>query len=177
LPIYEFEGNRPVIDPSSYIHPQSIIIGKVEIGKRCYIGAGAVIRGDLGKIVIGDGSAIEENCVIHSGPDSIAIIEEDVIVGHAAVIHGPCLIKSQVTIGMGAIVSSQCEMESTTFLGAGSVLPPGRSVPRGKLAVGNPARVVKDLDEKLIAYNRKATKTYQDLVSRYINSLVQIGPP
>ena len=171
MAIYEFEGKRPIIGKLSFIHPQAVIIGEVEIGERCYVGVGAVVRGDYGKIVIGNGSNIQENCTLHSEPDTIAILEENVLIGHAAVVHGPCLIKNNVTIGMGAIVSANTEIEQESLLAAGSILPPGKSIPSRKIAMGNPARVVKDVGDYNIVYNQLATKLYQDLAGRCLTGL------
>ena len=137
MAIYEFEGKRPSIGKDSFIHPQAVVIGEVELGERCYVGAGAVIRGDYGKIAIGSGTNIQENCILHSEPETIAIIEENSLIGHSAIIHGPCLIKENVTVGMGAIVCAGCELETNSLLAAGSVLPPGHNVPKGKIAMGN----------------------------------------
>jgi len=172
--LYEFEGKRPVISATCFIHPQASIIGNVEINNLCYIGAGAVIRGDYGKIVVGAGSAVEENVVIHSKPDTIAIIEYNVVIGHAAIVHGPCLIQRNTVVGMGAIVSDGCEIQSYSLLAAGSVLPPGHIVPSGKLAMGNPAKVTKDLDEKLLNYIDYASSIYQNLSQRSIVGLKPI---
>lgn len=171
MPIYEFEGKRPSIPASSFVHPQATIIGAVEIGEKCYIGAGAVVRGDYGKIVIGNGSNIQENCVVHAEPDSVALLEENVLVGHSAIVHGPCIIQQNVTVGMGAIVSTRCKMESGSLLAAGSVLPPGRNVPPRKLAIGNPARVTRDLDENTSVYQKIGIKLYQELAERCIKGL------
>jgi len=171
LPLYEFEGKRPIIASSSHIHPQAVLIGEVEIKENCFIGAGAVIRADYGKIVIGNGCAVEENCVIHAEPDTIAIIEDNVLIGHGAIVHGPCLIKQEVTIGMGSIVSTRCEIGPQSLLAAGSVLPPGKDIPQRKLAMGNPARVIKDLEDELLEYNHRGTKLYQNLSARYFKSL------
>jgi carbonic anhydrase/acetyltransferase-like protein (isoleucine patch superfamily) len=171
LAIYEFEGKRPVIGMSSFIHPQAVVIGEVEIGNNCYVGAGAVVRGDYGKIAVGNGSNIQENCTIHSEPETIAILEENVLVGHGAIVHGPCLIKSNATIGMGAIVSSNTEVGEKSLLAAGSILPPGKNVPSRKVAMGNPARVVKEMDDYNLVYNQVAVKLYQDLAERCINGL------
>ncbi|MGS0764157.1 gamma carbonic anhydrase family protein [Syntrophomonas curvata] len=171
MPIYEFEGKRPAIGKDCFVHPQAVIIGEVELGERCYVGAGAVIRGDYGKIVIGSGTNIQENCIIHSEPETIAIIEENSLIGHSAIVHGPCLVQQNVTVGMGSIISSGCELESDSLLAAGSVLPPGRTVPKAKIAMGNPARVVKDLDEQNRIYNQIGVKLYQDLALRCIHDL------
>lgn len=175
MAIYEFEGKRPVIGKDCFIHPQAVIIGEVELGERCYVGAGAVIRGDYGKIVIGNGTNIQENCVIHSEPETIAIIEENSLIGHSAIVHGPCLVQQNVTVGMGSIISSGCELESESLLAAGSVLPPGRTVPKAKIAMGNPARVVKDMDEQNRIYNQIGVKLYQDLALRCIHDLKLIS--
>jgi carbonic anhydrase/acetyltransferase-like protein (isoleucine patch superfamily) len=174
MALYEFEGKRPSIGKDTFVHPQAVIIGEVEIGERCYVGAGAVIRGDYGKIAIGSGTNIQENCILHSEPETIAIIEENSLIGHSAIVHGPCLIKQNVTVGMGAIICAGCELEIDSLLAAGSVLPPGRNVPKGKMAMGNPARVVKDLDEFNKLYNQIGVKLYQDLSIRCINGLTLI---
>lgn len=175
MPIYEFEAKRPQIANSSYVHPQAVLIGAVEIGEYCYIGAGAVIRGDYGKIVVGNCSAIEDNCVVHTEPESIAIIEDKVLIGHGAIVHGPCLIKQEVTVGMGAIVSTGCEIGPRSLLAAGSVLTPGKIVPEGKLAAGNPVRTLNELEERLLDYNRMGTRLYSELCGRYQQSLKLIS--
>jgi len=171
MALYEFEGKRPSTGKTSYIHPQAVLIGEIEIGELCFVGAGAVIRGDYGKIIIGSGSAIEENCIIHAEPESIAIIEENVTVGHGAIIHGPCLIKNNVVIGMGAIVCSRCEIGPKSLLGAGSILPQGHNIPEQKMAVGNPASIIRNMNEKDLKYNKIASEIYQDLATRCISNL------
>jgi len=171
LAIYEFEGKRPQIGTLCFIHPQATVIGDVQLGDHCYVGAGAVVRADYGKIVVGAGSNIQENAVIHAEPETIALLEENVLIGHSAIIHGPCLIQHNVTVGMGSIVSNGCELHSESLLGSGSVLPPNQIVPSRKLAMGNPAKVVKDVDEKYIMYNQIGTQMYQDLAQRCIKGL------
>jgi len=169
--VYEFEGKRPVIGKSSFVHPQAVIIGEVEIGEHCYVGAGAVVRGDYGKIVVGSGTNIQENSTLHSEPDTIAILEENVLIGHAAIVHGPCLVKTKSTIGIGSIVCSGTEIGEESLLAAGSILPPGKTIPPRKVAMGNPARVVKDVDDHNLVYNQIAVKLYQDLAERCLNGL------
>lgn len=166
MPLYEFEGKRPVIADSCFIHPQAVIIGDVKMGENCFVGAGAVIRGDYGRVVIGDGCNVQENCVIHSEPETSAILEDNVLVGHGAVVHGPCLLKTYSTVGMMALVSSGCELGRESLLAAGSILPPGRVIPDRKLALGNPAKAVKDVTDYMVMYSQVATKLYQDLAAR-----------
>ena len=174
MPFYEFEGKMPQLDESCFIHPDAILIGDVTIGKKCFIGAGAVLRGDYGRIVIGDGSNVQENCVIHSRPDTTALIEENVDIGHGAIIHGPCTIKNNVTIGMGSVICDGCQVGTGCFIGAGSLLPANAVIPDNKLAFGSPAKVVKDTTESQQAFTRNAVEIYQNLCERYHKSLQRI---
>lgn len=174
MPIYEFEGKQPIIPVNCFVHPEAVIIGCVELGEHCFVGAGAVLRGDYGKIVLGPGCAVEENTVIHSEIGSITILEEQVIASHRAIIHGPCLIKHNAVIGMGAIVSTGCELGEFCFLGAGSLLPPGKSIPARMLAVGNPAKITRDMDESLYESTRSEYKAYQDIIHRYQTGLKRL---
>lgn len=166
MPFYEFEGKRPVIGENSFVHPQATVIGEVKLGQNCYVGAGAILRGDYGCIEIGNGSNIQENAVMHAEPGTVAVIGEDVLVGHAAIVHGPCIIHDRVIIGMGSLISTGCEMGEGSFLAAGSVLPPGRLIPAHHLAMGNPATVVKEVSGNLAQYNEIAVKLYKDLAIR-----------
>lgn len=171
MPLYEFEGKKPVIGKNSFVHPQAVIIGDVTIGENCYIAAGAVIRGDYGKITIGDGSNVQDNATMHTEPGTEAVIDKNVLIGHAAIVHGPCLIKEYAIIGMGAIVNAGCQIEEESVLAAGSLLPPGKTVPFRKIAMGNPAKVVKEADENMLKYNQLAVKIYQDLANRSLEGL------
>jgi carbonic anhydrase/acetyltransferase-like protein (isoleucine patch superfamily) len=176
MAIYEFEGNRPEISDLSYIHPSASVIGNVLIGDQCFIGPGAVIRADYGKVCLGAGCAVEDNCIIHSEPSSIVIMENDIIIGHGAIVHGPCLIKNNAIIGMGSIVSTGCEIGSYAFLAAGTILLPGQHIPERTLAAGNPATLKKPVDEKLLYYSQKAPDLYRDLCWRCRKGLKLITP-
>lgn len=166
MSLYEFEGKRPQIDETSFIHPQAVIIGDVRIGQHCYVGAGAIIRGDYGSIIIEAGTNIQENSVLHSEPETVAHIGADVLIGHAAIVHGPCTLHNNVIIGMGALVSTHCVMEEGSFLAAGSILPPRRIIPARQLAMGNPAKAVRETTEEMVQYNLISIKLYQDLAQR-----------
>jgi carbonic anhydrase/acetyltransferase-like protein (isoleucine patch superfamily) len=163
---YEFEGKKPVVGKTSFVHPQAVVIGDVVVGEKCYIGAGVILRGDYGRVLVGDGSNIQENTVVHSNPESAAIIGKDVLIGHAAIVHGPCELSDNAVVGMGALVSVGCSIEADGMLAAGSVLPPGRTIPARKLAVGNPARIARDVDEQIQNINHMSVKFYQDLAGR-----------
>jgi len=169
MTLYEFECKYPVVPKSTFVHPQAVIIGSVELGEGCFIGPGAVIRGDFGRIVIGNGTNIQDNCIIHADVDTAAIIGDNILIGHGAIVHGPCLIGEYVVIGMGAIVSSGCELGHESLLAAGSLLTPRSIVPPRKLAIGKPAAFTKDMSEKMITDNKDALQHYQKLSKRYID--------
>ncbi|HWP98501.1 MAG TPA: gamma carbonic anhydrase family protein [Syntrophomonadaceae bacterium] len=171
MALYEFEGKHPLIPENSFVHPQASVIGEVELGEGCFIGPGAVIRGDYGRIVVGRGSNVQDNSVIHADPDSIAIIEDNVIIGHGAILHGPCLVKQGAMVGMGAIVSNGCELGLGSVLAAGSLLTPGQIIPDHKVALGNPALIIKDLSDNTSTYLDMGARLYQELSVRCVKGL------
>ncbi|MDD4172007.1 MAG: gamma carbonic anhydrase family protein [Syntrophomonas sp.] len=171
MPLYEFEGKRPSIPQSTFVHPDAVVIGDVVLGEGCLVGAGAVIRGDFGRIIIGSGSNVQDNCVIHVDINTEAIIHDNVLIGHGAIVHGPCIINEYAVIGMGAIVSMGCEIGPESILAAGSLLPNGRVVPPRKVAMGNPATTMKDLSDKNILMSKEGLKHYQKLTKRCIDGL------
>jgi Carbonic anhydrases/acetyltransferases, isoleucine patch superfamily len=165
--LYEFEGKRPQTESSSFIHPDAVLIGAVIIGKKCFIGPGAVLRGDYGSIIVGDGSNVQDNCILHSQPDKALVIDENVDIGHGSIIHGPITINSNAVIGMGSILCDGCVVGTGSFLGAGCLLTPNTVIPPNKLVVGNPARIIRDVSEQHRGFSRKAAEVYQDLCERY----------
>mgnify|MGYP000989355922 CR=1 FL=1 len=171
MPLYEFEGKRPSIPQSTFVHPDAVVIGDVVLGEGCLVAAGAVIRGDFGRIIIGSGSNVQDNCVIHVDINTEAIIHDNVLIGHGAIVHGPCIINEYAVIGMGAIVSMGCEIGTESILAAGSLLPNGRAVPPRKVAMGNPATTMKDLSDKNILMAKEGLKHYQKLTKRCMDGL------
>ncbi|HHW60401.1 MAG TPA: gamma carbonic anhydrase family protein [Syntrophomonadaceae bacterium] len=174
MAIYEFEEKRPVIAATAFIHPQATVIGEVSIGERCYIGAGAIIRGDYGSISIGDGTNVQENAVLHTEPTTALEIQENVLIGHAAIVHGPGVARKGATIGMGAVVNASFDLGEHSMLAAGSLLPPRREIPACKLAMGNPARVSKEIPEQQQTINRISVEFYQELAGRCQQSLKRL---
>ncbi len=174
MPFYRFENKIPRVGRSTFVHPEAVIIGGVEIGEGCYIGAGAVLRGDFGWIKIGNGSSVQDNCVIHSNVDVEAFIEDNVLIGHGAVIHGACIIREYTTIGMGAIVSEGCETGRESLLAAGSLLPPGVNIPPRQMAMGSPANKLREMSEEQIKRNRYGLGLYQALAARSLTGLTSL---
>ncbi len=173
MAMYEFEGKRPAVDPEAYVHPEAVLIGDVEVGRKCFIGAGAVLRADFGRIRVGDGSNVQENCVIHVSPDVEAVIEEDVVFAHGAVMHD-ARIKTGGVVGMNAVILHGAVVEEKGMVAAGSVVPGGFVVPAGKIVAGNPARVKKDLPEEYEAFRQQGIALYQELPERCRRGLKRI---
>jgi carbonic anhydrase/acetyltransferase-like protein (isoleucine patch superfamily) len=169
MSIYKFEDKIPKIAKTSYVHPQAAIIGDVEIADDCFIGAGAILRGDFGKISIGRGTSIQENCVIHVGGEGMVSIGSNVIIAHGAILHD-ATIKSYVLIGMGSILMTGVFCEDHVMIAAGSIVKENFHIPSNVVIAGNPARIVRPLldDQRKRIY--QGVKTYQDLVKRYKKS-------
>lgn len=167
---YEFEGKRPYADPEAFVHPDAVLIGDVIVDRGGYIGAGAVLRGDIGFIRVGSGSNVQENCVIHTFPDKPATLHPDVHVGHGCILHG-CEICSMVLVGMGSIVSDGAKIHSRCLVGAGSFVPFGMEIPEDSLVMGSPARVVKAISQEQLDRISNGLSVYQDLTRRHLKSL------
>ena len=176
MPIYEFKSRQPQISEESYVHPQAVIIGNVTIEGECFIGPGAVLRADFGSIVIRDGTSIQDNVVIHADRNLPGVrVEGDVIIGHSAILHD-VHIKTKCMIGMGAILLDGVVCEEGVFVGAGSVVSSNTNIPAGKLATGNPARIIKDVTPEQIRYARKGVLAYRELLREYRDTLKPVSP-
>jgi carbonic anhydrase/acetyltransferase-like protein (isoleucine patch superfamily) len=162
--LYEFKGYKPVVHKSSFVHPLAVVTGNVIIGKNVYIGPGAAIRGDWGEIIIEDGCNVQENCVIHMFPGVSVVLKESAHIGHCAVIHGATIGKN-VLVGMNAVVMDNAVIGDNSIIGALCFVPEGMKIPAGKVVVGNPARIIKDVSEEMLEWKTKGTKLYQQLPS------------
>lgn len=158
MAIYEFEGKQLKKGIGCYIFDEATIIGDVQLGDECYIGAGAVLRGDYGKIVIGNRSIVEDNCTVHARPGDECRIGNDVTIGHGAILHN-CDVRDFVVVGMGAIVSDYAKVGEWAVIGEGSVVKNKQEIPAGKVAVGVPAKVIADTSEE---YKKQWTE-FKDL--------------
>lgn len=159
---YEFKGYRPVVAESAFVHPQAVVTGNVIIGEDVYIGPGAALRGDWGRIEIRDGCNVQENCTIHMFPGVTVILEEGAHVGHGAVIHGAHLGKNCL-IGMNSVIMDRCQIGSGSIIGALTFLKEGTIIPDRKLVVGNPGRIIKDVSDEMLHWKTKGTELYQKL--------------
>lgn len=160
--IYSFNGYIPVVHESAFVHPQAVVTGNVTIGRDVYIGPGAALRGDWGGIEIADGCNVQENCTVHMFPGVTVRLMEGAHIGHGAVVHG-ATIGRNCLVGMNAVLMDNVELGDGCIVGALSFLPADSVWPARKVIVGNPARIVKDVSDEMLAWKTEGTKLYQQL--------------
>ncbi len=173
--IFAFDGFRPVIHESAFIHPNATVTGNVIIGRDVYVGPGAAIRGDWGGIVIEDGCNVQENCTIHMFPGVTVVLEERAHIGHGAIIHGARIGRNSL-IGMNAVVMDNATVGPESIVGALCFVPAEMQIPARKVVVGNPARIVKDVSDEMIAWKTEGTRLYQSLPAKLRGSLEPCEP-
>jgi phenylacetic acid degradation protein len=172
---YSFNSFRPVVHESSFVHPTAVVIGNVIIGKDVYIGPGAVIRGDWGGIVIEDGCNVQENCIIHMFPGITVYLKEAAHIGHGAIIHGSTIGKNSL-VGMNAVVMDNVQVGEGCIIGALAFVPEGMEIPDRKIAVGNPAKVIKDVSDQMLTWKSEGTALYQQLPKECYETLIPCEP-
>jgi len=169
--INTFEGKTPSIGQNSYVHPSADVFGNVQLGSGCWVGPGARIRGDYGRIVIGDKTAVEDNVVVHARPDEQTTIGAGVTLGHACIIHN-ATIHDWAVIGMGAIVSDWSDIGEWAVVAEGAVVRQRQEVPPGRIAVGVPAKIIdKPVSAEYKAEWKRWKEVYVDLARRYPRGL------
>lgn len=175
MAFYEFKGFKPVVHPSAYVHPQACVTGNVIIGKDVYIGPGAALRGDWGQIIIKDGCNVQENCTVHMFPGTTVILEKNAHIGHGAIVHG-AHVGENCLIGMNAVLMDDAEIGDECIVGALSFVPAKMSIPRRSIVVGNPAKVVKEVSDDMIAWKTKGTVLYQQLPKEMMEEATLCDP-
>lgn len=160
--IFEFNGFKPVIHESAFIHPNATVTGNVHIGKDVYIGPGAAIRGDWGEIIIKNGCNVQENCTIHMFPGTTVTLEESAHIGHGAIVHGGTIGRNTL-IGMNCVIMDDCIIGEECIVGALAMVIAKSEFPKRSLIVGNPAKRIKDVSQEMIDWKTKGTSLYQAL--------------
>ena len=173
--IYEFNGYKPVIMESAFIHPQATVTGNVIVGKKVYIGPGAAVRGDWGEIIIEDGCNVQENCTIHVFPGKSVLLKEGAHIGHGAVIHGGNIGRNTL-IGMNSVVMDDAKVGDECIVGALCFIKGEMQIPNRKLVVGNPAIIKGDISDEMLDWKSTGTKIYQQLPEDCYNSLRECEP-
>lgn len=173
MPFYAFEGRTPVVDPSAFIHPLACLIGEVTVAADCYIGPFVSLRADYGSIVVGEGSNVQDNCVVHVDANEQCLLESGAHIGHSAVLHGAHL-EPEVLVGMGAIVLNGARIGTGSFVAANATVLQGFVAPARSMLMGTPAKVVREVDEAMSAGKRRGLTIYRDLARSCHTNLVEI---
>lgn len=168
--VYEFDGVRPVVHVSAYVHPSAVLIGDVIVGPNCYIGPAACLRGDFGRLVLEEGVNFQDACVMHSFPGQESIVEVNGHIGHGAILHG-CRIGRNVLVGMNAIVMDNAIIGESSLVAALSFVKKGMVVPARSLVSGIPALVVRSMTDDEIFWKTEGTKEYQRLAAVSLRTL------
>ncbi len=173
--VYEIDGVRPVVDPSAFVHPTVVLIGDAIVGPDCYVGPGASMRGDFGRLILEKGANLQDNCTMHGFPGTDTVVEVDGHIGHGAVLHG-CRIGRNALVGMnsvimdGAVIGEECIVAAMAFVRAGQVFEP-RS-----LIAGLPAKVLRQVSDEEIAWKADGTRSYQELALRSARTMRPVEP-
>lgn len=160
--IYQFKEHIPVVHETAFIHPQAVVTGNVIIGKHVYVGPGAAIRGDWGKIIIEDGCNVQENCTIHMFPGVTVHLKESAHIGHGAIIHG-ATIGRNCLIGMNSVIMDNVVLGDECIVGALSFIKADELFDARSLIVGNPAKKIKEVSDEMISWKTQGTELYQQL--------------
>lgn len=166
MSIYRLGEREPNIDPSAFVFPSADLIGDVRIGPEVYIGPGARLRGDYGTIIIGERSAVEDNCVIHARPEDECRLGSHVTVGHGAVLHN-CDLRDWALVGMGSVVSDFAIVEEWGVVAEGAVVRNRFKVPGRRIAAGVPAKIIGEIDDQYI----KTWTRFKGLYNQFANSV------
>jgi phenylacetic acid degradation protein len=175
LKVYSIDGVTPVVHPLAFIHPEAVLIGDVIIEEGCYIGPCASLRGDFGRIIVREGSNVQDNCTLHSMPGFDCVVGVNGHIGHGAIIHSAQL-GPNVLVGMNAVVMDHARIGESAMIGAMSFVKTGAEVPARHLAAGAPARVLRELSVDELTKKSEATKLYQQLAQRSLASLRPAEP-
>lgn len=173
--IFEFQGIKPVIAESAFVHPNATVIGDVIIGEHVYIGPNATLRGDWGQIIIEDECNVQESCTIHMFPGVTVKLKNKAHIGHGAVIHG-ATIEENCLIGMNAVVMDNVVVGKESIVGALAFVREGMQIPPRSLVVGNPAKIIKEVSDEMIDWKTKGTKLYSELPGNLYESLKACEP-
>ena len=174
-PFYEIDGLRPVVHPSAFVHPQAVVIGDVFIGANVYVGPNASLRGDFGRIVLADGSNVQDSCTMHAFPGEMVFVGEDGHIGHGAILHG-CRIEKNAMIGIGAVILDGAIIGESAIVAAKALVAAGFIAPPQTLTIGMPAKTTRPLSAEEIAWKMAGTQAYHRLAGRCRDSLRPCQP-
>lgn len=175
MPCYAFEGICPVVHPTSFLHPTASLIGDVIVGPGCYIGAGASLRGDFGRIVVEGDSSIQDNCTLHTGSGSDCVIGRGATIGHGSIVHGAA-VGENALVGMNAVILDEAIIGAECLVGALSLVKSDMRAPARSLIAGNPAKVVRTMPTDNIIWKNDGEGEYQRLARQSLFDFIECEP-
>ena len=175
MPCYSIDGVVPVVDASAYVHPSAVLIGDVYVGPGCYVGPCASLRGDFGRIIVHEGSNLQDGCIMHGYPGHDTVVHPGGHIGHAAVLHS-CVVHRDALVGMNAVVMDDAQVGERSIVAACAFVPAGMQIPPRVLVAGVPARIKRELSEQEMAWKAAGTRTYQELAVRSLQTMREVEP-
>jgi carbonic anhydrase/acetyltransferase-like protein (isoleucine patch superfamily) len=171
MTIYSLDGVSPDVDPTAWVAPDANLIGKITLAAGSSVWFGSTLRGDNERITLGEGSNIQEACVLHTDMGYPLVIGKNCTIGHKAMLHG-CEIGEGALIGMGAIILNGAKIGAGSLIGAGALVTEGKEIPPGSMVLGSPGKVVKTLDPAVRAGLIKSAENYQANARRFREGLI-----
>lgn len=176
MPLYSLDGTSPDLPPAGqyWVAPDAVLIGKVRLLRDANIWFHAVLRGDNEWITLGEGSNIQEACVLHTDMGFPLTIGKHCTIGHKAMLHG-CTIGDNSLVGMGATILNKAVIPENCIVGAGALVTEGKTFEPGSLIVGVPAKAVRKLDDKALEMLKNSARHYVSKAKQFANGLKQVG--
>ncbi|MEW6742216.1 MAG: transferase hexapeptide repeat family protein [Planctomycetota bacterium] len=175
MPAYRFEGFVPVVHPEAFVHPDAVLVGDVVIERGCFIAPCTSLRGDMARITVGEGSNVQDGCVIHTFPGTDVVLEAEAHIGHLALLHG-CRVCRGALVGSGAVILDGAVVGEEALVAAMAFVKGEMVIPPRMLAIGNPARISRPLRPEEIAWKVEGTRHYQQLARRFAATLCRVDP-
>lgn len=175
MPCYSLDGLTPVVHPDAYVHPDAVLIGDVLVRANVYLAANAVMRGDFGRLILEEGSNLQDNCVVHGFPSTDTIVEKDGHIGHGAILHG-CRVGENALIGMNAVIMDGADIGAGSIVAAMSFVKAGDVIPPRSLVAGIPGRVIREVSDEELDWKSQATHEYQQLAVHSAKGMAPAEP-
>ncbi len=176
MPIYALDYAAPAIDPQAFVHPDAVVIGAVELAAGASVWPGAVLRGDHGRITVGERTSVQDGTIVHTTEEHPTVIGADCVVGHRAHLEG-CVVEDGCLIGSGSLVLNRARVAAGAVVAAAALVLQDMTVPAGALAVGVPASIRADAGLRQQSWIKYAVQTYLDLAERHRTGLRRLDRP
>jgi len=171
MPIYALNGTTPIVEEGAFVHPDAVLIGDVFVLAGAFVAPLATMRGDFGRLILGNGANLQEQCCMHGFPGTDTIVEENGHIGHGSILHG-CTIRKNALIGMNSTIMDNAVVGENTIIGASSLVTANSNIADNSLAVGSPAKVIRTLRDEELEWKAQGTAEYQMLARIYPDNMI-----